>query len=77
MFLMRIVRSLDFARDDRETPGDDRMNDSAGSGLKTSLTRSSGKKSAQPIAGKSYTASSLRILQGLTAAKVTGRSGAM
>ena len=51
MFLMRIVRSLDFARDDRETPGDDRMNDSAGSGLKTSLTRSSGKKSAQPIAG--------------------------
>ena len=27
--------------------------------------------------GKSYTASSLRILQGLTAAKVVGRSGAM
>ena len=27
--------------------------------------------------GKSYTASSLWILQGLTAAKVTGRSGAM
>ena len=27
--------------------------------------------------GKSYTASSLRILQGLTAAKVVGCSGAM
>ncbi len=27
--------------------------------------------------GKSYTASSLRILQGLTAAKATGCSGAM
>ena len=27
--------------------------------------------------GKSYTASSLQILQGLTAAKVEGRSGAM
>ena len=31
----------------------------------------------QPQTGKSYTASSLRILQGLIAAKVVGCSGAM